>query len=187
MNKFGFFGLILVFTLLTPSCHNSEDAVKNIVTKRIQYDVFIQNTEPDMDWWVQNIEGSNREKLVRDIITQVSEGKVKAYDFLSCKPFTAQEIKTMMKRVDTISVERATPPYDLVDTLLVTEIRLSDIKKIRFLEEWRMNEKTLEFSKKIAGICPLAERLTDFGELRGYKPLFWVFFDDKYPAELEGK
>ena len=92
-----------------------------------------------------------------------------------------------MKRVDTISVERSTPPYDLVDTLLVSEIRLSDITKIRFLEEWKMNEKTLAFTKKVAGICPMVERRTDSGELRGYKPLFWVFFDDKYPGELEQK
>jgi hypothetical protein len=50
-----------------------------------------------------------------------------------------------------------------------------------------MNDKTLAFTKKVAGICPLVERRTDSGELRGYKPLFWVFFDDKYPAELEQK
>jgi hypothetical protein len=140
-----------------------------------------------MDWWVQNIEGSNREKLVKDIIEKVTSGDVKAYDFLTCKLFSPDEIKRMMKRVDTISVERSTPPYDLVDTILVTEIRLNDITKLRFLEEWRMNDKTLAFTKKVAGICPMVERLTDSGELRGYKPLFWVFFDEKYPAELEAK
>lgn len=173
--------------MLATSCRNSGGGGKDIVTKRIQYDVSIHNTEPDMDWWVQNIEGSNRDKLVKDIINRVSEGKVKAYDFLSCKPYSVEEIRNMMRRVDTISVERRTPPYDLVDTVLITEIRLSDITKLRFLEEWSMNDKTLAFSKKIAGICPMIERHTDSGELRGYKPLFWVFFDDKYPAELEPK
>jgi hypothetical protein len=187
MNKIVFTVLILAFILLAPSCQNGEDGGKNIVTKRIQYDVSIRNTEPDMEWWVQNIEGSNREKLLKDIIQQVTSGEVKAYDFLTNKPFTPEEIKGMMKRVDSISVERSTPPYDLVDTVLVTEIRLSDIAKLRFLEEWSMNEKTLAFSKKVVGICPMVERLTDSGELRGYKPLFWVFFDDKYPAELEIK
>jgi hypothetical protein len=187
MNKFLLIVAILVFSMFMTSCQNNDDAVKNIVTKRIQYDVSIHNTDPEMDWWVQNIEGSNREKLVKDILDRVTSGKVKAYDFLSCKPFTADEIKSMMKRVDTISVERSTPPYDLVDTVLVTEIRLSDITKLRFLEEWSINEKSLVFTKKVAGLCPLVERRTDSGELRGYKPLFWVFFDDKYPAELEQK
>jgi len=187
MNKFAFFVTILAFILLAPSCRNGNDVGNNVVTKRIQYDVPIRNADTDMDWWVQNIEGSNREKLVQDILSQVKGGKVKAYDFISYKPFTPEEIATMMKRVDTISVERSTPPYDLVDTVLVSEIRLSDIVKIRFLEEWSMNDKTLVFTKKVAGICPMAERHTDSGELRGYKPLFWVFFDDKYPAEFELK
>ena len=187
MNKFILISLILFFLLIISSCHKGGESGKNVVTKRIQYDVSIHNTDPDMDWWVQNIEGSSREKLVQDIINQVTNGDVKAYDFLSCKPFSAEEIKNIMKRVDSISVERATPPYDLVDTVLVTEIRLSDITKLRFLEEWSMNEKTLAISKKVLGICPLAERHTDSGELRGYKPLFWIFFDDKYPRELELK
>ncbi len=187
MNKFLLIVVILAFSVVMPSCRNRDDAGKNVVTKRIQYDVSLHNTDPEMDWWVQNIEGSNRDKLVKDILSRVSSGEVKAYDFLSCKPYTAVEIKSMMKRVDTISIERSTPPYDLVDTVLVTEIRFSDITKLRFLEEWSMNEKTLAFTKKVAGICPLVERRTDSGELRGYKPLFWVFFDDKYPAELEQK
>jgi hypothetical protein len=187
MNKFVFIGLVFALAVTSSSCHMGENSEKNVVTKRIQYDVSIRNTEPDMDWWVQNIEGSGREKLVKDILKQVSDGKVKAYDFLSLKPFTTNEIQNMMKRVDTISVERSTPPYDLVDTVLVTEIRVNDISKIRFLEEWKMNEKTLAFTKKVAGICPMVERLTETGELRGYKPLFWVFFDEKYPAELGNK
>jgi len=187
MKKITLLSSILACLIFTFSCRNGNEGGKNFVTKRIQYDVPIRNADPEMDWWVQNIEGSNRDKLIKDILTQVADGKVKAYDFLSYKPYTPGEIATMMKRVDTISVERATPPYDLVDTVLVTEIRLSDIAKIRFLEEWSMNDKTLEFTKKVAGICPMAERLTDSGELRGYKPLFWVFFDDKYPAELEVK
>jgi len=187
MKKFAITSFFVAFLIFISSCTNGTADNKNIVTKRIQYDVLIHNTDTEMDWWVQNIDGSNREKLLKDILVQVTSGKVKAYDFLTCKPFNADEIKSMMKRVDTISVERSIPPYDLVDTVLVTEIRLSDITKLRFLEEWTMNEKTLAFTKKIAGICPLAERLTDSGELRGYKPLFWVFFDDKYPTELELK
>jgi len=187
MNKFVLIQAFVILAVIASSCGNKLDDEKNIVTRRIQYDVSIHNNDPEMDWWIQNIEGSSREKLVADIIKQVTSGEVKAYDFLSCKPYTADEIRKMMKHTDSISVERSTPPYDLVDTVLVSEIRLSDITRIRFLEEWRMNEKTLAFSKKVAGICPMVERHSDSGELRGYKPMFWVFFDEKYPAELQQK
>jgi hypothetical protein len=187
MNKFDFIVLILAYGMFVSSCQNRGESEKNMVTKRIQYDVSIRNSIPDMDWWVQNIEGSSREKLLKDIIKQVTEGKVKAYDFLSYRPYSADEVKNMMKRIDTISVERSTPPYDLIDTVMISEIRLSDITKLRFLEEWYMNEKTLAFTKKVAAICPMVERLNDSGDIRGYKPLFWVFFDNKYPGELEAK
>ena len=105
MNKFILISMMLCFSMIITSCRSGEDAGKNIVTKRIQYDVSIHNTDSDMDWWVQNIEGSNREKLIKDIIQQVTSGKVKAYDFVSSKPFTAEEIKGMMKGVDYIRVE----------------------------------------------------------------------------------
>jgi len=177
---------IAALVMFVFSC-NSGNETDTVVTNRIQYDVFLQNPEQDMDWWVSNVEGGSREKLVRNMVQRAVAGEVKAYDFFTNKLYRPDEIKRIMKRIDTISVERSTPPYDLVDTIMVTEIRMSDINKLRFLEEWRMNEKTLAFSKKVVGICPMVKRLSDSGELRGYKPLFWVFFDEKYPAELELK
>lgn len=185
MKKFAFIPLIMVVVCMLSSCRNGRNNEKNMVTQRIQYDVPIRNTEPDMDWWVQNIEGSNREKLVQDIISQVTSGKVKAYDFFSCKPYTLQQVNDIMKHTDSVSVERSTPPYDLVDTVMVSEIHLSDISRLRFLEEWYMDDKTLAFTKNVVGICPMVERRSDSGDLRGYKPLFWVFFNDKYPAALQ--
>ena len=185
MKKFIFISVALSMVLL--SCKSGESADKDLVTKRIQYDVVIQNPDVEMDWWVQNIEGSNREKLLKDIFQSVLTGEVKTYDFNSYKPYSVDEIKNIMKRTDSISMESPIPPYDVIDTVMITEIRHSDIKKLRFLEEWRMNEKTLAFTKKVAGICPMLERRSDSGELLGYKPLFLMFFDEKYPAELEQK
>ncbi len=187
MKRLTFILLILCVGTLPFSCSNKHDNSNNLVTKRIQYDVSIKNLDPDMDWWVQNIEGSNREKIISDIMLQVTTGKVKAYDFQSCKPYTIEEINNRMRRVDSISMERPTPPYQMFDTIVVTEVHQSEITKLRFLEEWSMDQKTLAFSKKVAGMCPLVERHTESGELRGYSPLFWVFFDEKYPGELQAK
>jgi hypothetical protein len=187
MNKISAALLLLLPFVFLISCSRNTGSSNDVVTRRIQYDVTIKNADPENDWWVQNLEGSSREKLLSDIIGRVTEGKVKAYDFLSCKPYTTDEVRNIMRHVDTISVESPVPPYDLVDTAMVTEIRLSDITRLRFLEEWKMNDKTLAFTKDIAGICPMVERHSDSGELLGYKPLFWVFFNERYPAELLNK
>jgi len=178
-----FFSLVVISVFFAASCNKSASNA-SLVTKRIQYDVNLQNQDAEMDWWVQNIDGASREKFIKQIFEQASSGKVKAYDFYSYKVLSVTDIKGIIKQVDTISVERAEPPYDLVDTLIVKEIRLSDIKRMRFLEEWKMDDNSLAFSKTVLGICPMIEKLDESGELRGYKPLFWIFIDKRFPDEL---
>ena len=126
MKKFIFISVALSMVLL--SCKSGESADKDLVTKRIQYDVVIQNPDVEMDWWVQNIEGSNREKLLKDIFQSVLTGEVKTYDFNSYKPYSVDEIKNIMKRTDSISMVSPIPPYDVIYTLMITEIRHSEIK-----------------------------------------------------------
>lgn len=177
------FIVLSLFAVLLASCGNN-NANKSIVTKRIQYDVNIVTPDAEMDWWVQNIEGASREKFVKQLFKQAQHGEVKVYDFFSYKLLTKKEVGDILKTIDTISVERAMPPYDLVDTVIVKEVRMSDIKKIRFLEEWQMDEQSLEFTKAVSGICPMVEKLDANGEIRGNKPLFWIFLDKRYPDEL---
>jgi hypothetical protein len=169
------------------ACSRKDDNSTNVVTKRIQYDVSIKTPDPEFDWWVQNIEGEKRETLIQHIMTAVSEGRVKAYDFMSNQQLSGSDISLMLHRVDSISLERADPPHELYDTVITKDLKLADITRLRFLEEWRMDEKTLSFSKKVTGICPLLEVYAADGELRGYKPLFWVFFDDQYPEKFKAK
>jgi len=187
MKKFILLFSLPAIVLVMISCHRDSDQARNTITRRIQYDVNIKSPDQEMEWWVQNIEGASREKLLGNIFQQVKSGEVKAYDFFSCNLLSVEDVNNLMRRVDSISVQSPIPPYELIDTVVVQELRLSDITKLRFLEEWGMDDKSLAFTKKIAGICPLTEKHTETGELLGYRPLFWVFFDKKYPAELKNK
>ncbi len=176
---------ILLLSLYFTACNKQQKTGESNVTQRIQYDVSIISPDPEFDWWVQNIEGSGREAFVKNLLGAVSDGSVKAYDFFSYKPLTSADIKDIFKRTDTIALERPDPPHELVDTVLVHELSINDISRIRFLEEWNMDSKTLAFDKKVAGICPLVEVFTDSGESKGFKPLFWVFLDKKYPEAFK--
>jgi hypothetical protein len=178
---------LCILTLLFLSGCTNKSGQESIVTDRIQYDVTIKNKEADADWWVQNIEGRKRESLLTDIFEGVQGGKIKIYDYFSDKELSKAEIAAIFRKTDTISVESPNPPYQLVDTVMVHELKSADITRLRFLEEWSMDKKTLQIKKKVKGICPLLENYSETGELRGYQPLFWVFFDDAYPAELKGK
>jgi hypothetical protein len=180
--------LFIVFLLgcvLFFSCNRGEEGGKNLVTKRIQYDVTIKSPDPDFDWWMQNIEGSEREKLVNEMINAASNGKVKVYDVVSNKLLTTDDVKGMLKRVDSVQVENPEPPHEMRDTVIIHEVNQREITKIRFLEEWKMDQNSLVFSKKVLAICPMVEAYSETGELKGYKPLFWVFSDSDYPGAFD--
>jgi hypothetical protein len=175
-----------VMTIFMAGC-SKPASVKEVITERIQYDVGIRNTDPEQDWWVQNLEGPSREKFVNTVLDAVWAGKVKAYDFFSNRELTASEVKELFGHTDTISVERAEPPHEIYDTVITTGLNRKEINRIRFLEEWKMDSRTLQFDKKVVGICPLEARYEETGELRGYAPLFWVFLSADYPGKLTGR
>ncbi|MGB4654164.1 MAG: hypothetical protein WBH98_01870 [Bacteroidales bacterium] len=167
--------------ILIVSCKSGKNKAGEELTRRIQYDVPICEVGTDSYWWVNNIEGMKREDFVKHIFKQVTDGNVVAHDFFSYKRLSTGDIKNIIRRVDTISIMSPQPPYELVDTVLIREISVQDITKIRFLEEWYFDKKTLQIDKKVMGICPIVERYFEDGTYRGTKPLFWIFTDDTYP------
>ena len=167
------------------SC-NSVKNKKNLVTERIQYDVTIKTPDPEWDWWIQNLEGSKREGFVKAILNAAYSGKVKAYDYFN-KPLTIAEVKAIGNRTDTVFSTSPNPPYNDSTIVVKQELDINKINKVRFLEEWYMDENSLVFEKKILGIAPIIEVHNDDGSLRGYMPLFWVYLDKEYPGKFSAK
>ncbi|MEI6576953.1 MAG: hypothetical protein WCO63_12325 [Bacteroidota bacterium] len=176
-----FFGLSTILF----SCKN--EASKNkVITERIQYDVLIKSPGPDYDWWVQNLEGPARENLVRTIIQAAYNGKVKAYD-PEHKLLTPAEVKAIGNRTDTVSGTSPNPPYNDTVMIMQQHLDLNNINRIRYLEEWTMDETTLKIEKKILGIAVIQDNYDEKGAFRGLQPLFWVYFDENYPGKFELK
>ncbi|OPZ99801.1 MAG: hypothetical protein BWY70_00875 [Bacteroidetes bacterium ADurb.Bin408] len=180
MKKFFAF-TVLIMAMFIVSCHNSEVS-KKIITERIQYDVLIKTPDADMDWWIQNIEGAKREELIKMILDKVYEGKIQAYDYLN-KPMSAEEVKNIGKRNDTLLMPSIEPPYEDSVVIINESLKVSDITKLRFLEEWSIDQNTLIIEKRMLGLSLVKEDFDANGELRGYKPLFWIYFDKKYPIQ----
>jgi hypothetical protein len=44
-----------------------------------------------------------------------------------------------------------------------------------------MDEKHLLMNKKVVGIGPVIEDYDENGNFRGYRLLFWIYMDEKYP------
>ncbi len=191
MNRKNAILCLIIFSgfIFFSSCKNEKekaDKDSKTITERIQYDVIIKSPDPELDWYSQNLEGIKREEFVKMIIDAATEGKVKSYDYFY-KFLTPEELKKSFIKIDTISVQNLANPNIYRDTIIKSELNLQEITKIRFLEEWKMNPENLNFTKRILGIMLMKENYGDSLELRGYSPLFWVYFDSKYPEALKAK
>ncbi len=175
-------GLFVISLLLFSSCKQQSE---KIITKRIQYDVNIKSPDPNYDWWIQNIAGPQREKLVSLILKGAKSGKVPAYDYYFQK-ISKKEVEKILSDTVMRKVRKTTPPYDLKDTLIVIKIHTSDIQRLRFMEEWRINPKNLSFEKKVMGIAPIARRYDQEGNVR-WQPLFWILPDTDFLKEMENR
>ena len=173
----------LTFGMLT-SCKDKPDKSKTVITERIQYDVNIKSPDPDYDRWVQNIDKHKREAFVNMIMDAAYSGKIQAYDYFN-NPISVEQVKSI--GVDTIYkiLTRDYPPYDEYDTVIISKFELKDITKIRFLEEWYIDEDNLEIEKKIIGIAPVIEKYDQSGNLLGFQPLFWLYLEKNYPIDQD--
>jgi len=186
MKKLYLISLTIIFLLSGYSCRNKTGSNENktVLTERIQYPVFIKSPYPDeTDWWKENMEGSQREKFVNILLDAAFGGKVKAYDYMDNSLLSKAQIDNITNHKDTIRMVRAYPPYDEYDTIVVQKLERKDIHRITFMEEWYFDEKNFTMEKKVVGIAPAVTIYADSNEIKGYKPLFWIYLDDKYPLK----
>ncbi len=179
MKKLTLFVVVVLIGLV--SCQ--QQSKKDIITKRIQYDVNIKSPDADWDWWIQNIVGPDREKLVDMIMDGALSGKFQAYDYFS-DSIAPGDIEYMLADTLYLTYKRTVPPYDSYDTTVIMKIRREDIQRIRFLEEWKIDPETMQFEKKIIGIGPVARRI-DMQGIERWQPLFWIYTDKEFVQSLK--
>lgn len=164
--------IILSLALIIASCSPGQN--KSLVTQKIQYDVSIKSPDSSYDPWIQNIGQTDREKFVSDLMNAVYEGRVQAYDYFN-RPMSLDELNGVLTDTAYRTLTRIVPPYEVFDTVIVSKIEISDINKIRFLEEWYMDDQDLVFEKVVIGIAPVAEKYDEEGNFIGLLPLFWIY------------
>ena len=128
----------------------------------------------------------NDRKSLFDVIRQglLVDGSITAYsagplldDDEFKKPLLASELKEMFTRMDTSMTEDLVTG-DLVP--VVQEINLSseDIKMYNIKEDWIFDKQRSTMDIRILGIAPMQEKKGEDGEIRGYAPLFWLYFPE---------
>ena len=175
MKKLFFAVIALSVILVLTHCQQKEEIDnRTLITKKIQYDVPILNDNPDYDWWIGNIEGSDREVLLQNIFDRVKSGDVTAYDYFN-EPMSVRQIERLLIDSMHMTLQRPYDPYDEYDTLIIAKILPSDVTILRFLEEWKYDEGSLLIDKKVKALCPVIQ--VEVNEQTLTRPLFWVYFD----------
>jgi hypothetical protein len=172
--------LVLILLIIgSTSC--SDNAAKNeILTSKIQYDVPVSNNDPQLDWWINNIEGSKREPFLQRIMEAAEKGEVRLFDYFN-NPLTPAQVISAGTDTTYQTLLRNYPPYEEYDTMIVRSVSYRDISKIRFMEEWTWDPKSLEISKKVLAIGPVIQN-----EIAGEsftQLLFWIYVDESYPGK----
>ena len=179
MKNLSLFLLSILFLQIISSCDNRN---KYIVTEKIQYDVNIKSPDPDYDWWIQNLPGPQREKLVETILAGAIDGQFQVYDYYN-NPISPAEVSAILSDTTVVRLTQVEPPYETYDSVIIYNIIPEDILRIRFLEEWRMNPEDLSFEKKIVGIAPVARRVVM--DIERWQPLFWIYPDKELRDKLK--
>lgn len=171
--------IAFLFLAILFAC-SGNNGKQEILTEKIQYDVPVINGDPQLDWWVNNIEGSKREPFLQRIMQAAQKGDIKVYDYFN-HPLSPSQILAIGSDTIYQALLRNYPPYDEYDTMIIRSISYRDIVKVRFLEEWTWNRKSLEMNKKILGIGPVIRK--EFGNESFNQLLFWIYLDERYPAK----
>jgi len=171
---------LVVLSLITLAACNGLSRKQQILTEKIQYDVPVINDNPQLDWWINNIEGSKREPFLKRIMEAAEKGEVSVCDYFNTS-LTPAQIPAIITDTIYLTLLRVYSPYEEYDTMIVRSISYRDIIKIRFLEEWSWDPGSLEMKKKVLAIGPVVQKEIageSFNQL-----LFWIYLDERFPAK----
>lgn len=115
--------------------------------------------------------------LVEGSITAYSTG-VTGQDDDFREPLLVSAVETMLSRPDTTFTEDP-DTGEMVERIQTIEVRSEDITRYRIKEDWFFDNQRSERYRRIIGIAPLKERISDDGEPTGaYETLFWLYFPE---------
>ena len=167
--------LFVVLLLILSACNGGKQNTRHYAWQQIvTYNIILEDVE---------LEGKSEEKhysrLIENIFSDIKSAKQKAYSFVENRPLTIEEFKEIGHKVDTVWIENPEPPYDIEMKIVEHFLDMDDIKSLKFIEEWNWDKVNSRMDKRLLAIAPRMASYDHWsGDLRGYIPLFWVYFDE---------
>jgi len=176
---------VLLLALLIPVLVFAQKEVE--ITPQIVYETHVKQAQVEYHrWWVENLEDSKHIALINLLMDKAESGQLPVtYPSpmgAPCPPskckMTLDELRQIMHGPDSIY---RNDDYEAgeVDYILEHYIDHHDIVRLEFLEEWKYDHKKEQFVKKVNAVGMMVAVYDEIsGELRGYKPLFHIWFNE---------
>ncbi len=122
----------------------------------------------------------NRKSFMQTLYDGVmKDGTLTAYDPFDDefkKTVTVAELNAALNKVDTLYIENADgiPEQKIVPN----EFDPAKVVQIRVKEEWFFDRQRSVMDCRILGFCPITIELNSDGSIKGFKPLFWVYYPE---------
>jgi len=131
--------------------------------------------------WLGKID---QKMLVDAIFDAIYEGRVTPYDFITDDPLSIEDVRAIESSIDTIYTEDF-ETGEIEMKVVEDELRRDEITKVFVKEDWYFDAVNFKIEKKVIGISLAIENYDESGNMRGYEPLFIVYFDERYPLPNE--
>lgn len=133
------------------------DASYSTIADTIVTDVVIKNPNHD-EWTDYCLRNLNKDELVDQLFKLVYDGKLIPYDFFSESQMSIEEVKQIEKE---------------------EEFERYKVAKVQFEEAWYLDAINQKMMKQVISIMLAYEIYDAEGNVKGYKPVFKVYFNDK--------
>lgn len=91
------------------------------------------------------------------------------------------ELDSLFNPIDSIDIPDPYNPDSMIRQGVPRPLTSNQIKAWWIKEDWFWDRQRSVMDVRIIGICPLQEHLDPDGQMDGYKPLFWLYFDQLCP------
>ncbi len=98
-------------------------------------------------------------------------------DDMFTKELTPSEIMSILQ--DTV-VQYAEDPDtgEMIETQTIENVKSEQITRYEIKEDWFFDRQRSVLDVRIIGICPKVAEKDEFGEFKGYKKLFWIYYPE---------
>lgn len=180
-----------LFWVMTDSVEKESVENFQLLSEIIQYDVIIDNAiKPvvsmygECPFYLFNIEKKDRVQYLSLLIDNIMSNKLKAYDYFFAVLPDADK-QCLKGRKDTlVDIDEATGKT--VTSVSDVPLPVEDLARIKFIEKWEISKSPFVFHKTVYALNPSLISYDGEGQFEGFKPLFWVFFNEEAYAKLIG-